>query len=317
MIRVAHRGNISGSNSESENDPDHIREALAQGFHVEVDAWLKDGSFLLGHDGPRYAVDLSFFRNSRVWTHCKNTHAFIRLSRLPDANCFMQEADDVAMTSRGFLWTHSNCPFHGDRSILTRLGPFDGNLHTYGIGAPYGVCSDYPSTYDAPDEPPLPFRVLICDIDGVLNAGKSYDLEGKVVSKTWCDIDFTAIKRLKVAGIQICFLSGDRRVNEAMAKARKVDFIHSPHGTDKIDYLPEIIEKYGTNEIAYVGDDYFDIAIMSAVRMSFCPQTSPAPVRRAATHIVPVDAGKGVIAGLYDMVEDRIPYVFPKEAPRV
>ena len=62
-------------------------------------------------------------------------------------------------------------------------------------------------------------------LQGLLLDNVLFPVKGKVISKTWCDIDFTAIKRFKAAGIQICFLSGDRRVNEAMAAARKVNFI--------------------------------------------------------------------------------------------
>ena len=103
MLRIAHRGNITGPDPAKENDPEYIKAALDGGFHVEVDAWLSDGSFFLGHDEPTHAVDRFFFRDSRVWTHCKNIEAFLALSFLPDANCFWQESDAVTLTSSGFL----------------------------------------------------------------------------------------------------------------------------------------------------------------------------------------------------------------------
>ena len=40
--------------------------------------------------------------------------------------------------------------------------------------------------------------LLILDVDGVLTDGKKYyDNTGKVLLKTFCDRDFTAIKKIK------------------------------------------------------------------------------------------------------------------------
>ena len=39
MKLIAHRGNISGIDSERENSPDYIDEAISQGYDVEIDAW--------------------------------------------------------------------------------------------------------------------------------------------------------------------------------------------------------------------------------------------------------------------------------------
>ena len=69
-------------------------------------------------------------------------------------------------------------------------------------------------------------ELLVLDIDGVLTDGKKYyGLDGLPFAKTYCDKDFTAIKRVRGAGISVCFLSGDERVNKAMAKNRNIDFL--------------------------------------------------------------------------------------------
>ena len=53
-------------------------------------------------------------------------------------------------------------------------------------------------------------KLLILDVDGVLTDGKKYyDSKGKVVMKTFCDKDWTAIKRFKALGVQVVFLTGD------------------------------------------------------------------------------------------------------------
>ena len=165
-------------------------------------------------------------------------------------------------------------------------------------------------------ETDLPFDLLIMDIDGVLTDGtEMYDRDGKVFGKVYCDLDFTAIKRFRAAGIRLCFLSGDQTVNKAMAEYRKVDF-HYCRGINKVDMLPGIRKHYAAKKVAYVGDDIYDIPILAAVEISFCPRTSPSSVKNAAMFTVPIDAGKGVLAGIYDMFEEKgmLPCILPKDS---
>lgn len=49
-------------------------------------------------------------------------------------------------------------------------------------------------------------KLLILDVDGVLTNGKKYYGEnGLGRLKNFCDKDFTAIKRIKAAGVNVCF----------------------------------------------------------------------------------------------------------------
>lgn len=316
MLWIAHRGNTAGPKEELENRPEYLEAALSAGYDVETDVWLRNNAFYLGHDAPSHKIDRQFLRNKRIWTHCKNVAAFLELSKCPDINCFMQDRDEMALTTRGYLWANTYCTTLDDRTIIVDLNgdrAIKGTIPPEGP-MPYGICSDHIGPVLQISKA-RPFDLLVIDIDGVMTDGrKSYDFAGRVVGKSYCDLDFTAIKRFKAAGIKVCFLSGDKNVNQAMAETRKVDFFHNPPGTDKIDFLPMLSQQYSTNRIAYVGDDYYDIAMMSAVNMSFCPQTSPMVVKRTAKFVVPVDAGHGVLAGIYDMLENVIPYAFPRDS---
>ena len=57
---IAHKGNVEGINTELENTPDYIKEALRLGFDVEVDVWGIDGELWLGHDDPKIKMDDHF-----------------------------------------------------------------------------------------------------------------------------------------------------------------------------------------------------------------------------------------------------------------
>ena len=74
----------------------------------------------------------------------------------------------------------------------------------------------------------MTIQLVLLDIDGVLTDGtKIYDQQHNVIAKKYCDLDFTAIKRMKKAGVNVCFLSGDRNINEGMAEKRGIDFWYS------------------------------------------------------------------------------------------
>lgn len=311
MIQIAHRGNINGPHANMENRPEYLQAALDKGFDVKCDVWFDGGKFMLGYEFPTFLTNRQFFQQKRVWTHCRNASAFIELVKYTNINCFFQENDDLALTSRGQLWAHPKCLQWDANTVLVNLDK--DRPEFVGLERPYGICSDFiKRSSQIPDR--LPFDLLIADVDGVMTDGtKLYDREGKVSGKRFCDVDFTTIKRFRAGGIKVCFLSGDENINRAMAETRKVPFFHSIKGTDKVDYLEKIKMDFNASRIAYVGDDYYDISIMSAADVSFCPKNSPISVKRAATVVLPVESGHGVLAAIYDMYDDQIPYSYPKD----
>jgi len=119
-------------------------------------------------------------------------------------------------------------------------------------------------------------KLVIVDIDGVMTNGtKMYDLNGNAIEKSFNDKDFTAIKKFKASGTNVCFLSGDKQVNENMAKNRNIDFYFSRENgnIDKLKFIKIFKEKYNVteDEMAYIGDDDFDLDIMAGLNHSYCP----------------------------------------------
>lgn len=307
MKYICHRGNMNGPYPSMENKPEYIQIALDAGYDVEVDVWLQPDGLYLGHDAPIYKTSRQFLQNQRLWVHCKNNAAYLELSKYSDINCFFQDNDDLTITTRGYLWSHSKNTEWNSNTVIVRLELSKMPEEK----VPFAICSDYIGPDAVKYEPP--FDLLIVDIDGVMTDGtKMYDRDGKVFGKTYCDLDFTAIKRFMAAGVKVCFLSGDQTVNKTMAESRKIKFFYNPPGTDKVDILPTIKDYYHPKQIVYIGDDYYDITIMKAVDLAFCPQTSPKAVKQVAT-VLDVPAGKGVLAKLYDMFDEQIAYAFPMD----
>ena len=92
MILISHRGNINGKNSDRENSIEYIEEALDMGYNVEIDVWVIDNKFYLGHDNPLYEVDFLFLINNKLWCHAKNLEALLKMKNY-DINCFWHEND--------------------------------------------------------------------------------------------------------------------------------------------------------------------------------------------------------------------------------
>lgn len=147
--------------------------------------------------------------------------------------------------------------------------------------------------------------LLILDIDGVLTDGKKYyDNSGRAVLKTFCDRDFTAIKKFKASGWDVVFLSGDPNINEAMAKNRNIPFYCNRVNNvmvNKLTFLTNLCEEYNVtvDDVVYVGDDIFDYDLLSAVGWAFCPFNSDPDVKDIST-VLNAKSGECCVAELYE-----------------
>ena len=147
MILIAHRGLINGPDSETENNPRTIMDAMEAGFDAEIDLQIgKDGRLYLGHDEPSYNISLDFLIQRGLWIHAKTVEALQFLtSNIPNTNYFYHQNDPMVITTQGWIWVH---PMHLENNLsMTRtiavvpeyVMPIDKikNLQVSGI------CSDY------------------------------------------------------------------------------------------------------------------------------------------------------------------------------
>ena len=95
-----------GKSPDKENHPEYIKEALLQGYQVEVDVWYTDGQYFLGHDEPQYIVDESFLSNNNLWCHAKNKDALFEMRKSSNIHFFWHQTDDYTLTSEGYVWTY-------------------------------------------------------------------------------------------------------------------------------------------------------------------------------------------------------------------
>jgi hypothetical protein len=144
MRLISHRGNISGKNPESENNPSYIELALSQGYEVEIDVWLINGNFFLGHDGPQYPIDISFLMNDRFWCHAKNLGALEKMLEIDSINCFWHQEDNYTLTSKRIIWAY---PGHALTRNSVAVLPESTLYSNWELRECYGVCSDFIEKY--------------------------------------------------------------------------------------------------------------------------------------------------------------------------
>ena len=147
-------------------------------------------------------------------------------------------------------------------------------------------------------------KLLILDVDGILTPGnKIYDNNGLCKYKSFNDKDWTAIKLFKCHDVNVCFLTGDE-FNLELAKNRNIDcFVNKENNfvKDKVLYLDFLCQKYNVSkeDVAYLGDDYFDYNILSAINYSFVPDDAP-DLLKNNFNVLPYKGGENLVMRFYD-----------------
>jgi hypothetical protein len=138
---IAHRGNTNGPRPERENEPGYINEALAVGFDVEVDVWVKDHRIFTGHDAPQWPVTLEWLRERRdaLWCHAKNLAALEFLLE-HGFHVFSHDMDAYVLTSRGIIWAFPGRPITA-RTICVM--PERAMYSIDDLENAMGICSDF------------------------------------------------------------------------------------------------------------------------------------------------------------------------------
>lgn len=149
MRFIAHRGNTQGP-SGLENSPSQIDWCLQHSLDCEIDLWVEEGSYLLGHDFGQYKVTLDWIldRRKSLWIHCKNFKALRTLHDLnePLLNFFWHQEDCYTITSLNFIWVYPGKEvLPGSISVLPEN--WIKNERNEEISLGFGICTDYVSIY--------------------------------------------------------------------------------------------------------------------------------------------------------------------------
>ncbi|MFC6632592.1 KdsC family phosphatase [Microbulbifer taiwanensis] len=161
-----------------------------------------------------------------------------------------------------------------------------------------------PPTEDQLNEALKKVRWLLLDVDGVLTDGKLYfDNNGNEL-KTFNTLDGHGIKMLQKSGVRVAIITGRR---SAVVERRTHDLGISKliqGREDKFAALQELFadEPCRLEDIAYVGDDYPDLLVMTRIGCPISVPNAAPPVRERALWITEARGGEGAVREVCDRI---------------
>jgi len=141
MKLIAHRGLINGPDIDLENRPEHILKSLDDDYDCEIDLWIVNSDFYLGHDNPQYPINPKFLDKFGLWIHAKNLSA-LRWLTTTNLEYFWHQEDNFTLTSHNYIWTYPGKELT-QRSVCVMPEWEDSTLQNIRNINCYAICSDY------------------------------------------------------------------------------------------------------------------------------------------------------------------------------
>ena len=146
-------------------------------------------------------------------------------------------------------------------------------------------------------------KLLVLDVDGVLTDGGLYYTESGDQFRKFNVKDGMAIKIALNRGYKVAFLSAGTAdtIIHNRAKTLGVERVYVG-SRPKLDVLQEWCSELGLTmqNVAYIGDDINDIAVIEAVGFSGCPADAVESVKRKANVVLNRTGGNACVREFVD-----------------
>ncbi|ADR21114.1 hypothetical protein MATR_12560 [Marivirga tractuosa] len=146
-------------------------------------------------------------------------------------------------------------------------------------------------------------KLLILDVDGVMTDAGMFFTENGDQFKKYNAKDGMAIKALEKFGIQTGIISSAHKIKMVKVRAEMLNIKNLYVGSEpKIDILLDWCEKLDIklSEVAIIGDDINDLAVMKAVGFSACPADAVLRVKETVDLVLHTKGGKGCVREFID-----------------
>ena len=147
-------------------------------------------------------------------------------------------------------------------------------------------------------------RLLVLDVDGVLTDGGLYYDSTGLAMKRFDSQDGNGIKMLQGCGVEVAVISG---MNAPCVKRRLEALgIGTYHGGAQ--YKTRLLEtmrverRLTWNEIAYVGDEWVDLAAMAKVGLPIAVANARPEVKERALYVTKASGGHGAVREVTDWI---------------
>ncbi len=147
-------------------------------------------------------------------------------------------------------------------------------------------------------------RLVCFDVDGTLTDGRlSFDENG-AETKSFHVHDGQGLRLLEDCGIRVALITA-RHSRIVQARGRDLRLQHVFDGvTDKLAVVRELCAAEGItlDEVAYMGDDYPDLACLQSVGLPACPADALTPIQATALWTSRFNGGHGAAREFCDFI---------------
>lgn len=147
-------------------------------------------------------------------------------------------------------------------------------------------------------------KLLLLDVDGVLTDGRLYFGNSGEEFKAFSTLDGHGIKLLQKSGVKVGIITG--RTSDLVARrARDLGINILVQGReDKWDALQEILTQFPLhlNEIAFMGDDWPDLTVMTRVGLALTVANAHFSVVNIANWQSKERGGEGAVRAACDLI---------------
>ena len=147
-------------------------------------------------------------------------------------------------------------------------------------------------------------KMLLMDVDGVMTDGKFFYFDDGSEGKSFDVKDGFSIRLARLNGLKTGIITGRMTpIVERRAKELGMDEYHQGY-FDKAVVYDGIKERQNLidSEIAFIGDDIFDLGVLLKVGFSACPEDAVTEVKERVDYVCTKKGGKGAIREVIEMI---------------
>ena len=148
-------------------------------------------------------------------------------------------------------------------------------------------------------------KLLITDVDGVLTEGSIYLGNDGVELKRFSIHDGAAVAFARAAGLKLAVISGRYSpATESRMKELGIDEDCYQGKLNKVKIYDELCQKYDLkdDEVAYIGDDLIDAAVMEKVGIALAVQDAHPFIKEIAHHCTEAAGGEGAFREAVELI---------------
>jgi 3-deoxy-D-manno-octulosonate 8-phosphate phosphatase (KDO 8-P phosphatase) len=147
-------------------------------------------------------------------------------------------------------------------------------------------------------------ELIVFDVDGTLTNGQISYTSNKDEIKSFNVKDGLGINSWLRLGKKVAFITGrESKIVQRRAKELGINYVVQ-NAKDKLSFLKEIAKKESIElkNIAVIGDDLNDLAMLKACGWSFCPSDANGTIRSSVKTVLENKGGEGAAREMIDMI---------------